>query len=54
MSLRTREVSKDNQSTPHSSATNFNDEEFLEIIERLLRRKLKIMKKRLAMLLKPN
>ena len=37
MSIRTREVSKDNQSTPHSSATNFNDEEFLEIIRKMVK-----------------
>ena len=33
MSLRNREVSRHVQSTPHSSTTNFNDEEFLEIVK---------------------
>ena len=35
MSLRTRQVSTHDKSTPCSSATNFNDEEFLEMIRKI-------------------
>ena len=37
MSLRTRQVSMHDQSTPCFSATNFNDEEFLEMIRKIVK-----------------
>ena len=41
MSLRTRQVSTHDQSTPCSSATNFNDEEFLEMIRKIVKEEIK-------------
>ena len=41
MSLRTRQVSTHDQSTPCSSATNFNDEEFLEMIREIVKEEIK-------------
>ena len=41
MSLGTRQVSTHDQSTPCSSATNLNDEEFLEMIRKIVKEEIK-------------
>ena len=41
MSLRTRQVLTHDQSTPCSSATNFNNEEFLEMIRKIVKEEIK-------------
>ena len=41
ISLRTRQVSTHDQSTPCSSATNFNDEEFLQMIRKIVKEEIK-------------
>ena len=41
MSLRTRQISTQDQSTACSSATNFNDDQFLEMIRKIVKEEIK-------------
>ena len=52
MSLRTRQVSTHDQSTPCSSATNFNDEEFLEMIREIVKEEIKNHEEKVGKIIK--
>ena len=52
MSLRNREVSRHVQSTPHSSTTNFNDEEFLEMIRKIVKEEIENREEKFGKIIK--
>ena len=52
MSLRTRQVSTHDQSTPCSSATNFNNEEFLEMIRKIVKEEIKNYEEKVGEIIK--
>ena len=52
MSLRNREVSTHDQSTPPSSTTNFNDEEFLEMIRRIVKEEIENHEEKIGKIIK--
>ena len=52
MSLRNREVSTHVQSTPHSSTTNFNDEEFLEMIRKIVKEEIENREEKFGKIIK--
>ena len=54
MSLRNREVSTHDQSTPRFSTTNLNDEDFLEMIKKIVKEEIENHEEKVARLLKPN
>ena len=52
MSLRTRQVSTHDHSTPCSSATNFNDEKFLEMIRKIVKEEIKNHEEKVGKIIK--